>query len=44
MKRKDYQELKGKTPAENAGVNLKLGRNKLLNLIKYVKDNYAPLS
>ncbi len=39
-----HQELKGKTPAENAGVNLKLGRNKLLNLIKYVKDNYEPLS
>ena len=39
-----HQELKGKTPAEMAGINLKLGRNKLLNLIKYVKDNYAPLS
>ncbi|MBI2629502.1 DDE-type integrase/transposase/recombinase [Candidatus Pacearchaeota archaeon] len=39
-----HQELKGKTPAENAGINLKLERNKLLNLIKYVKDNYAPLS
>ena len=39
-----HQELKGKTPAEIAGVNLKLGRNKLMNLIKYVKDNYAPLS
>ena len=39
-----HQELKGKTPAKNAGVNLKLGRNKLLNLIKYVKDNYTPLS
>jgi len=39
-----HQELKGKTPAEIAGVNLKLGRNKLLNLIKYVKDNYTSLS
>ena len=33
------QELKGKTPAEMAEINLKLGRNKLLDLIKYVKDN-----
>ena len=29
-----HQELKGKTPAEMAEINLKLGRNKLLNLIK----------
>ena len=35
-----HQELDGKTPAEVAGVNLKLGRNKLLSLIEYVKDNY----
>ena len=34
-----HQELKGKTPAEMAEINLELGRNKLLNLIKYVKDN-----
>ena len=39
-----HQELNGKTPAEIAEINLELGRNKLLNLIKYVKDNYAPLS
>lgn len=39
-----HQELNYKTPAEIAGVNLKLGRNKLLNLIKFVRDNYAPLS
>jgi len=29
-----HQSLKGKTPAETANVNLKLGRQKLLNLIK----------
>jgi hypothetical protein len=29
-----HQELEGKTPAEIAEVNLKLGRNKLLNLIR----------
>ena len=39
-----HQELNEKTPAEIAEINLNLGRNKLLNLIKYVKDNYAPLS
>lgn len=30
-----HQELGGKTPAEKAGVDLKLGRMKLFNLIKY---------
>jgi len=30
------QELNGKTPAEIAEINLKLGRNKLLSLIKYI--------
>jgi len=39
-----HQELNGKTPAEIAKINLNLGRNKLLDLIKYVKDNYTPLS
>ena len=29
-----HQELKGKTPAEAAEIDLKLGRNKLLNLIR----------
>ena len=33
------QQLDGKTPAEMAKINLKLGRNKLLNLIKFVRDN-----
>jgi len=31
-----HQELKGKTPAEMAEINLKLGRNKLLGLIRYL--------
>lgn len=37
------QQLDGKTPAEMAEINLKLGRNKLLNLIKFVRDNYITL-
>ena len=37
------QELNGKTPAEIAEINLKLGRNKLLGLIKFVRDNYLTL-
>lgn len=32
-----HQELKGKTPAEAAEIHLPLRRNKLLNLIKYVR-------
>ena len=34
------QELNGKTPAEMAEINLRLGQNKLLSLIKFVRDNY----
>ena len=34
-----HQQLKGKTLAEVAEIKLPLGRNKLLNLIKYVKRN-----
>ena len=30
-----HMQLKGNTPAETAGINLKLGRRKLLNLIRY---------
>ena len=30
-----HMQIKGKTPAEVAGIDLKLGRRKLLNLIKY---------
>ena len=30
-----HQEIKGKTPAEEAEINLKLGKNKLLRLIQY---------
>lgn len=37
------QQLNGKTPAEMAEINLKLGRNKLLNLIKFVRDDYITL-
>ena len=32
-----HQGLKGKTPSEVAEIKLKLGRNKLLELIKYVR-------
>lgn len=30
-----HMQIKGKTPAESAGIDLKLGRKKLLNLIKH---------
>ena len=39
-----HQELKEKTPAEIVEINLELGRNKLLNLIKFVRENYIILS
>ncbi len=39
-----HQELNEKTPAEIAEINLGLGRNKLLNLIKFVQDNYVSLT
>ena len=38
------QQLQGKTPAEMAGIILPLRRNKLLSLIKFVRDNYIMLS
>ena len=38
------QELEGKTPAEVADIKISLGRNKLLGLIQFVKDNYIILS
>lgn len=31
-----HQGLKGKTPAEVADIDLKLGKNKLLNMIRYI--------
>ena len=34
-----HQELQGKTPAEEAEIKINLGRNKLLNLIKFVRNN-----
>jgi hypothetical protein len=39
-----HQELQGKTPAEEAGIILPLGRNKLLGLIKFVRENCIILS
>jgi len=38
------QELGGKTPVEEADIKLKLGRNKLLDLIRFVRDNYTSLT
>ena len=35
-----HQQLKGKTPAEAAEIILPLKRNKLLNIIKYVRLNH----
>ena len=39
-----HQELHGETPAEKAGVDLELGRNKLLGLIRFVRNNHIILS
>lgn len=33
-----HQELKDKTPAEMAEINLKLGRNKILGLVRYLTN------
>ena len=33
-----HQELNEKTPAEEAEINLKLGRNKLLGLVRYLAN------
>ena len=38
-----HQGLKEKTPAEIAEINLPLKRNKLLSLIKFVRDNYLTI-
>ncbi|MBU0757034.1 MAG: DDE-type integrase/transposase/recombinase [Nanoarchaeota archaeon] len=35
-----HMQLKGKTPAEKADIHLPLKRNKLLNLIKYARENH----
>ena len=35
-----HQQLMGKTPAEAAEIPIQLKRNKLLNLIKYVRLNH----
>ena len=36
-----HQELGGKTPAEEAEIKLPLKRNKLLSLIKFVRENIS---
>ncbi|MEK6811403.1 MAG: hypothetical protein AABX96_02765 [Nanoarchaeota archaeon] len=38
------QQLHGKTPAEIAEIILPLKRNKLLNLIRFVRDSHLILS
>jgi len=35
-----HQQLGGKTPAEKTGIKLKLGRNKLLGLIREIARNF----
>ena len=37
-----HMQINGKTPAEAAGIDLKLGRRKLLKLIKFVARYYTP--
>ena len=37
-----HQQISGKTPAEAAEIKLPLNRNKLLNLIKYVRRSHIP--
>ena len=37
-----HQQLKGKTPADAADINLPLGKNKLFDLIKYVRRSRIP--
>ena len=39
-----HQQLEGKTPAEIAEIKLELGRNKLLDLIRYVAKTSIPIS
>jgi transposase-like protein len=39
-----HQELEGKTPAEEAEIKLNLGRNKLLDLIRFVIDNHISIT
>ena len=38
-----HQELGGKTPAEEAEIKLNLGRNKLLDLIRFVRHNHITI-
>ena len=39
-----HQELQGITPAERAGVDLELNRNKLLSLIEFVRNEYIMIT
>jgi len=39
-----HQQLQGKTPAEMAEIILPLKRNKLLNLIRFVRGNYITIT
>lgn len=38
-----HQQLRGKTPAEAAEIHLPLGRQKLLDLIKYIRRKYITI-
>ena len=37
-----HQQLKEKTPAQTAEITIPLGKNKLLNLIAYVRRHHIP--
>ena len=39
-----HQSLGGKTPAKKAEIKLKLGRNKLLDLIGYMARTHIPIN
>ncbi len=39
-----HQGLQGRTPAEEAGINLELKRNKLMSLIEFVRNQEVSLS
>ncbi len=39
-----HQSLKGKTPAEAAEIKLSLGQNKLLDLIRYIRNKRIPIT
>jgi len=39
-----HQELEERTPAEEAGIDLELGGNKLMSLIEFVRNHEVSLS